>query len=345
MDSQYRAWIAFLYLVAALILPAGSARSEESMRGQSEPSIHLAVGDSVQSVEQALRTSEGPTHTIGDPPIAGEIRLRDRGIWVFFNGLSEANQYRFDAPFAGSIYGARIGATIAQIAKIFGNPARDISVGPSPLGKSYLYRINSKTTIRCDFDANRQLETIRVLKGTVTFNEPSANWSRVTAVHGPLAPVVSHHNNITNLTIPGSLAVTRKLGCVSLAAIDYSMQPPDLYAAIPACITAKRYSDGIALFMLAGLEATFDGLRLTDKSAGQAREAMITNAFNPLPPKQRRQFFDGLHAMMTDPSAIAHVCKRAQKLGATHLLPRIHDLVRHQGVHGRSECQRARGEL
>jgi hypothetical protein len=117
MSSHHRATITFLCLALTLTLPPSTAWSQASMHALSESSIHLQIGDSVRSVQQALG---------GDDPIAGEMRLPDRGIWVFFNGLGQARQYRFDAPFSGGIHGAKIGASSEQVQELLGTPGREL---------------------------------------------------------------------------------------------------------------------------------------------------------------------------------------------------------------------------
>jgi hypothetical protein len=128
-------------------------------------------------------------------------------------------------------------------------------------------------------------------------------------------------NNVTRLTIPGSLAATLNLGCVTLAAIDKSAQPPDLYKAIPQCITAGRYPEAVELFMLAGLEVRFDATRVTDKTAGQAGQVMIMNTFNPLPQEQRQKFADAFNVLIKEPKTLTQVCEDAQRLGPPTYYP------------------------
>src|ERR1700728_3709796 len=112
-----------LCFTLAVTLAQCTALSQAFIHARSELPIHLKIGDSIQSVRQALSVSDAPTYTLGaNKPIAGEIRLPERGIWVFFNGLGQARQFRFDAPFSGDIHGAKIGASIEQIQELLGSP-------------------------------------------------------------------------------------------------------------------------------------------------------------------------------------------------------------------------------
>jgi hypothetical protein len=336
MYNRYRqATISLIYmaLAAASMLPlttfgdeahfeAAPPPAERLATGTETASVQVVIGDSVASVQQALHTSITPTITAdANKQYAGQIRLPERGIWVFFDQLSKAYQFRFDAPFRGDIRGAKIGASIEQVNAVMGAPIREIPVPHSLSGKSYLYRVDPGTEIRCDFDQNQRLATIRVLTGTVAFVEENTNAVEPLVGHRPVAPVITRQNNVTQLTIPGSLAATHNLGCVAFEAIDKSIQPPDLYKAIPQCITAGRYPDAVELFMLAGLEVRFDSTRVTDKTAGQAGQVMIMNTFNPLPQEQREKFTETLNALIAEPKTLTQVCEGAQKLGPPTYYP------------------------
>ena len=75
----------------------------------------------------------------------------------------------------------------------------------------------------------------------MTFAETDGNAGGVSADHQHIAVVVTQQGRITHLKIPGSLAVTRNLGCVALDRIDNSVRPPDLYDAVPADVCKMRY--------------------------------------------------------------------------------------------------------
>jgi len=334
MYDRYRqATISLIYmaLTAVSTLPLAALGDEAKpapppaeplATGTEATSIQVVVGDSIESVQQALHTPINPTITAdASKQFAGQIRLPERGIWVFFDQTRKAYQFRFDAPFGGDIRGAKIGASIEQVNAVLGAPTRDITFPHSPGSKSYLYRVDPGTEIRCDFDQNQRLATIRVLTGTVGFVEENTNAGEPLVDHRQAAPVMTRQNTVTRLTIPGSLAATHNLGCVALEAIDKSAQPPDLYKAIPQCITAGRYPDAVELFMLAGLEIRFDSTRVTDKTAGQAGQVMIMNTFSPLPQEQRQKFADSFTVLIKEPKTLTQVCEGAQKSGPPTYYP------------------------
>ncbi len=192
----------------------------------------MSIGESLQAVQAALNVSVAPTstHTATRAPEM-QLWLPERGIWVFLGLDDRALQYRFDAPFAGSIRGAKIGASIEQTQTALGTPVRTI---PNVvLGRSFLYREDDGLIVRCDFDQRGMLRTIRVLGGPIAFIEPPVETAQGGLPRGPIAPIVTQEGRITRLAIPGNLAVTHELDCVTLDGVDSTITPPDLYAAIP----------------------------------------------------------------------------------------------------------------
>lgn len=135
------------------------------------------------------------------------------------------------------------------------------------------------------------------------------------------ASAMTQQSEVPPPTIPGTLDATHKRGCVALEAVDKSVQPPDLYKAIPQCIAAGRYPDAVELFMLAGLQVRFDSTRVTDKTAAQTGPLMIMNTFNPLPQEQRRKFADTFNVLIKEPRTLTQVCEGAQKLGPPMYYP------------------------
>jgi hypothetical protein len=198
MTLYSRTRITFLSLVMALILVGCSEGSQPSVQAQGKLAVHLAIGEEVGSVLQALYTDPMPAGTGGTS--IGELRFAGRGIWIFFNDVSQARQFRFDAPFAGDIHGARIGASVEQVQRVLGDPGAPL-IG-SPGAKFYVYHPDSALTIRCDFDQAEKVTTIRVLTGEVTFTVPVGNDGKL-----PLAdremPLVLPDTSIPRRGPPG----------------------------------------------------------------------------------------------------------------------------------------------
>jgi hypothetical protein len=150
-----------------------TARTTQPLHSNGPP-IHLGIGDSASSVRRALHTSQSPVPTDDSSEYASALRLRDRGIWVYFDKANRAQQYRFDAPFVGDIDGDKIGAWIGAVHYRLGRPARSIP-GLSPSQSDIeVFRTVAGATIRYDFDKGGAVQTIRLLAGAVTITESNA---------------------------------------------------------------------------------------------------------------------------------------------------------------------------
>lgn len=311
-----RTTVVLVTLAVTMLLLPGVVWSQASVPTRVE------IGDSVEAVEHALHLAGRTTAIDGVRQNPGQIRLQTRGIWIFFNGWSQAYQYRFDAPFAGEVDGATIGASVDQVQSTFGTSGKEIPAVALPYGRSYLYRLKPDTTIRVDFDGAGKARTIRVLSGAVVFTEAAVHQEPPAQIARQLPLVTTRRGRMTDLTVPGSLRVNRDPACIALDAIDTSLQPPDLYAASGECVAANRYPDAVRLFMIAGAEAVFDGLRVKDKTAAQARQVMILNMTNRWSPQQHSKFYDSFNAIVGDSAATAQVCRKAQQLGPPTYYPR-----------------------
>ena len=203
-----------------------------------ETTVRVSVGESLQEVQDILKVNRSPsTATTASGRPETQIPIPERGIWIFFGPDNRALQFRFDAPFAGAIHGARIGDSIERTQSVLGTPL-PLTGMPHLAGKSFLYHLENGITIRCDFDENETLQTIRLLGGAIEFTEPPAGKSPAASRHDPVAPIVPSEGKVTPLTVPGSLAVTHRIDCVPLEKLDGTITPPDLYAAIPRCSAA-----------------------------------------------------------------------------------------------------------
>jgi hypothetical protein len=291
--------VALIALVVALApAPGRSLAAESSAPG----TIEVTVGESLQDLQSALKINQTPSEISSASGHETQLRLPERGLWIFFDSDNRVTQYRFDAPFAGSIHGVKVGDSMAQAQVALGPPAYPVRT--VALGQAFVYQQDNGLTIRCDFDSSGKLQTIRVLGGTIMFSEPHAA------------------GRVLNLAIAGNLAVAHDLDCTTLDRVAASDIPPDLYAAIPRCLAANRYEDAVMLFALAGTEASFDAMRVTDKTAGQARQVMIMNTFNTLPEEQRQKFNDTMKALTSNPQSLSDLCARVSKFAPPAYYPR-----------------------
>jgi hypothetical protein len=79
---------------------------------------------------------------------------------------------------------------------------------------------------------------------------------------------------------------------------------------------------GVNLFALAGAYATFDGERVSDKSAAQAKTALIMTTFSVVSPEKKKIFSDKTKLDTNDPSLHEALCADIEKIGAPNYYPK-----------------------
>jgi hypothetical protein len=340
MSFHQRTRIRFLCLTFAITLAPCTALSQAFIHVQSESSIHLQIGDSIQSVRQALGVS---AYTLGgDKPITGELRLPERGMWVFFNGLGQARQFRFDAPFSGDIHGAKIGASIEQIQELLGSPVRELpGWSKAPGSKAYLYRVDPEMMIRCDFEQYR-LATIRVLMGAVTLLVPESpavrqNSTTDTSAHSQAADqprVTEGQQRIApGLQAAGQLAATHDLGCISIEKVRSIYTAADLYRSTRQCLDADQFALAAPLFALAGGYGRFDAMRIADKTAGQGITILTMNVGDGLTDSQKQEFLAAIKQIHDNPEKHAGLCAHIARIGPPDYIP-VYLIVHGIGLRG-----------
>lgn len=129
--------------------------------------VPIKIGDPIETVKAALQTSIEPEEmTSAVRTNTKALRLKTKGIWVFFDRTNRAYNIRLDAPFPGNVGGIKIGDSLALLEKTLGKPAKVMKIGISIPGRyePYLYYIDDLTTVRFDFDRDGLIETIFVMK-------------------------------------------------------------------------------------------------------------------------------------------------------------------------------------
>jgi len=130
------------------------------------------------------------------------------------------------------------------------------------------------------------------------------------------------HGNVTNYTVEGSLAATNPVGCIPIANAKNDLTPADLYQGVLQCINENKFEMATELFALAGIYARFDAERVTDQSAGQAGEALITNAFSTLPKSKKSQFIAVFDRISKSQKSLGSLCANIRKIGAPDYYPK-----------------------
>lgn len=111
----------------------------------------IRLDDSWEQVQAALGTSASPEPYFNlDEPTTQKgwhFRLSERGIWIFLDDSLRVRTLRFDAPFAGTIDGVRIGDTSKSVRRIKGKVDRKWPIDDGE--KRWLYQM---PFVRFDFD-------------------------------------------------------------------------------------------------------------------------------------------------------------------------------------------------
>lgn len=121
--------------------------------------IPVKLGDTVEEVQQALVTSLMPEPTTSTHPMASkrtELRLKTKGIWVFFE-KGKIYTFRVDPPFSGSVRGIKLGDSYSKILEIFGPAVKQEVVGAST---AFTYYFDDITTTRFIVNRGDEVETI-----------------------------------------------------------------------------------------------------------------------------------------------------------------------------------------
>lgn len=129
--------------------------------------LPVKLGDPVETVKSALQTSLDPDESSSATYTNSKaLRLKTKGIWVFFDRENRVRSIRLDAPFSGNVGGIKIGESLALLEKTLGKPAKVMKTEFAIRGRNdpYIYYIDDVTTVRFDFDRDGLIETISVLK-------------------------------------------------------------------------------------------------------------------------------------------------------------------------------------
>lgn len=112
-----------------------------------------------------------------------------------------------------------------------------------------------------------------------------------------------------------------KEDCMRLDQIDARHTPPALYALVADCMQRNRDADAVGLFVLAGMNSSFDALRVTDRTAGQARQILIMGLFESLPTSAHDRFETAIKDLMAHPQQHVTLCEQVKKIGPPQYFP------------------------
>jgi len=126
---------------------------------------------------------------------------------------------------------------------------------------------------------------------------------------------------ITAYEAAGNLALTHEIDCIPLGVAQNGYTPPDLYNAFAKCVQENSYENATGLFLLAGSYARFDALRVTDKTAHQARTVLIMNYTASLSEQQKKEWNAYAGKFTPESKELASTCEIIRKIGAPNYYP------------------------
>jgi ankyrin repeat protein len=109
--------------------------------------------------------------------------------------------------------------------------------------------------------------------------------------------------------------------CVELDRIVNRATPIELYGSLNDCVQNNRDADAIGLFALAGMDSSFDSMRVTDKTAGQARDILIMALFGGMAADAHARFDASMKDFMKNPQRHAALCEQIKKIGPPQYFP------------------------
>ncbi|HEY0801540.1 MAG TPA: ankyrin repeat domain-containing protein, partial [Steroidobacteraceae bacterium] len=112
-----------------------------------------------------------------------------------------------------------------------------------------------------------------------------------------------------------------KRPCVRLDQIGNSSTPMELYGSLNDCMQNNRDADALSLFVLAGMDSSFDSLRVTDKTAGQARQILIMALFEGMAADVRARFEAAMKDLTEHPQRHELLCEQIKKIGPPQYFP------------------------
>ena len=149
----------------------------------------------------------------------------------------------------------------------------------------------------------------------VTQRPGSADQAGIGArAEGSSAQIINHQAE-------GNLRSDHAVGCISISSARNVYTPADLYEGVAECIVKKQFQGGVQLHALAGVYGAFDALRVSDRTAHQAFQAIQFEASRKLPAAERALFSQELLRTVQDKQALAGICKTIRDLGPPNYHP------------------------
>ncbi|MFL6658412.1 MAG: hypothetical protein ACJ8GW_10100 [Massilia sp.] len=127
--------------------------------------------------------------------------------------------------------------------------------------------------------------------------------------------------NISNIHVEGSLAATRQLDCLALSDVTSAFTPADLHTGILRCIQQGQFDKEARLFLLSGVYAKFDAMRVADRSAQGGPKVLIMRTFAGLSDEEKAQHVAATQQQISG-AALPALCADIAKIGPPTYFPR-----------------------
>ncbi len=135
---------------------------------------------------------------------------------------------------------------------------------------------------------------------------------------GNIYKVEAKDLKIFNYKTQGNLAVTNKLTCISIKEMKNDYTPADLYPAVRDCVDKGKLKNASEIYYIAGAYSFFDILRVSDRTAHQAKKVLMINNFSTLSGHQRESWVAELNKIIADNTDF---CKAVKNIGKPNYQP------------------------
>ena len=157
------------FLIIVLVILTTNTASAQSNKISGLP---IRLGDSIEKVKAEIGTDIEPEEvqettsrfaTSTQKEKKQQLRLKTKGIWVFFDKSGRVYTIRLEAPFAGNVDGVEIGKSRAFLVEKMGKPVK-ILKQPFAFNEPYIYYTDDITTVRFAFDNDDVIDVIYIEK-------------------------------------------------------------------------------------------------------------------------------------------------------------------------------------
>jgi len=124
----------------------------------------------------------------------------------------------------------------------------------------------------------------------------------------PLSPALMVTTRLMRVRQPNN-------GCPSLASLDGSQTPEQLYRGVALCLRGSDRDSAVVLFGLAAAYGRFDAMRVADPSAHQAGTLLRLVALERLNAPQRQALSEGMAAALARPAGQPELCAAVERIG------------------------------